>query len=246
MVLFQKLYHRIFPDFMKRLIDPETNKIDKFIISNVSMRGEKGVVLDAGAGECRFKDKLKYARYIAVDTAYGDLSWDYSKIDAVSSLNNLPFESDVFDTIICTQVLEHVKDPQLVLNELFRALKPGGIVLISAPQGWGVHQRPHDYFRFTCYALSHIMSRAGFDQIAIIPSCGYFGYLANRLTVFPKTLFWQIKNRALRIIFSPFELVSYILFIGVLPLILNAMDGLDHENDYTLNYFVKGTKADGR
>ena len=243
MVQFQKLFHHILPGFLKRLIDPETNKIDKFVISNVSEGGNESLILDAGAGECRFKDKLKYARYVAVDATYGDQSWDYSRIDVASSLDCLPFESDIFDIIICTQVLEHVREPQRVLDELFRTLKRGGIALISAPQGWGVHQAPHDYFRFTCYALSHLLKQAGFEKITITPSCGYFSYLANRLTVFPKAMFWQIKSRSLRIFFFPLELVSYMLFVGVFPLILNAMDFLDHKNDYTLNYFVKGTKA---
>jgi len=246
MVLFQKLFHHIFPDFLKRLIDPETNKIDSFVISNVAAQGNTNLILDAGAGECRFKNKIKYARYVAVDATYGDLSWDYSKIDVASSLDCLPFESDSFDIIICTQVLEHVREPQRVLEELFRILKQGGVVLISAPQGWGVHQAPHDYFRFTRYALSHLLEQAGFEQITITPSGGYFSYLANRLTVFPKTLFWQIESRALRILFFPFELVSYLLFIGALPIVLNAMDFLDQKNDYTLNYFVKGTKTDGQ
>jgi len=246
MVPLQKLFHRIFPEFLKRLIDPETYKIDNFVIANVSKQGDENLILDAGAGECRFKEKLKYARYVAVDATYGDQSWDYSKIDIVSSLDCLPFEADRFDLIICTQVLEHVQDPQRVLTEICRTLKPGGVVLVSAPQGWGVHQAPHDYFRFTRYGLSHLLSRAGFEKITITPSSGYFGYLANRLTVFPKTLFWQIKSRYLRILFSPFELFSYILFIGVFPLILNAMDFLDRKNDYTLNYFVSAAKANGQ
>jgi SAM-dependent methyltransferase len=246
MVQFQKLFHHIFPGFLKRLIDPETVKIDKFVISNVSERGNENLILDAGAGECRFKDKLRYARYIAVDATYGDQSWDYSKIDVASSLDCLPFESDIFDIIICTQVLEHVQEPQSVLKELFRTLKRGGVVLISAPQGWGVHQAPHDYFRFTCYALSHLLEQAGFEQITTTPSCGYFSYLANRLTVFPKALFWQIKSKFFRIVLSPLELLSYVLFVGVFPIILNTMDFLDRKKDYTLNYLVKGTKINER
>lgn len=246
MVPFQKIFHYIVPGFLKRVIDPETNKIDQFVISNVSERGNENLILDAGAGECRFKNQLRYARYIAVDATYGDQSWDYSKIDVASSLDCLPFGSDIFDIIICTQVLEHVQEPQRVLKELFRTLKRGGVVLISAPQGWGVHQAPHDYFRFTCYALSYLLEQAGFEQITTTPSCGYFSYLANRLTVFPKALFWQIKSKFFRIVLSPLELLSYVLFVGVFPIILNTMDFLDRKKDYTLNYLVKGTKINER
>ena len=242
MVKLQDLFHKSCPDFIKRLIDPLTYNIDQFVISSVSELGPDKLLLDAGAGESRFKTRLKNVRYIAIDTAWGDPRWDYSKIDVVGSVDRLPFDSNVFDTIICTQVLEHVKKPQLVLNELFRVLKPGGVVCISAPQGWGVHQAPHDYFRFTCYALSYLLRNAGFGKISIKPSCGYYSYLANRLTIFPKTLFWQIQNRWLRAFLLPLEILSYIFFVVVFPLILNSLDSLDRQCDYTLNYFVKGTK----
>jgi ubiquinone/menaquinone biosynthesis C-methylase UbiE len=241
-VELQELFHKLCPDFIKRLIDPVTHNIDQFVISSVSELGSDKLVLDAGAGESRFKDILKDVRYLAIDIGWGDLGWDYSKIDVACSVDRLPFDSNVFDIVICTQVLEHVKEPQRVLNELFRVLKGGGVVCITAPQGWGVHQAPHDYFRFTCYALSYLMQNAGFENISIKPSCGYYSYLANRLTIFPKTLFWQIQNKWLRAIIFPLEILSYVFFVGVFPLILNSLDFLDRRQDYTLNYFVKGTK----
>ena len=231
---------------MRRIIDPVTYGIDQFVTSTVSALEPAALLLDAGAGECRFKDKLRDVRYVAVDTAWGDQTWDYSSINVASSIDRLPFESDVFDIIICTQVLEHVKEPQRVLDELFRALKGGGVVCITAPQGWGVHQPPHDYFRFTCYALSYLLESAGFEQITITPSCGYFGYLANRLTIFPKALFWQIRSTLLRLILFPLEFLFYVLFVGTFPLLLNALDVLDRRRDYTLNYYVTGKKTSGQ
>jgi SAM-dependent methyltransferase len=180
-----------------------------------------------------------------VDTTWGDRAWDYSKLDVISQLENLPFASQMFDSVICTQVLEHVKEPQLVLNEIARALKEGGMICLTAPQGWGIHQPPHDYFRFTHFGLSYLLQKAGFAEISITPSCGYFGYLANRLTVVPKILFWQIKSKWVRILLFPFEIVSYFLFVILIPLILNAIDFLDRKQDYTLNYLVKGKKKIG-
>jgi len=243
MMKLQKLFHRFCPRYMKRLIDPVTYGIDQFVISTVSKLGLKGFLLDAGAGECKFKDKLRDVRYVAVDTAWGDQTWDYSSIDVASSIDRLPFDADVFDAIICTQVLEHVKEPQRVLDELFRVLQGGGLVCITAPQGWGVHQPPHDYFRFTCHALTYLLESAGFNQITITPSCGYFGYLANRLTIFPKALFWQIKSTLLRLILLPLEFLSYVLFVGIFPLLLNALDVFDRRRDYTLNYYVTVKKS---
>ena len=245
MVILQELFHKLCPGIIKRRIDPLTYNIDQFVISSVYELGPDKLLLDAGAGESRFKSQLKNVRYIAIDTAWGDPGWDYSKIDIIGSVDRLPFDFNVFDVVICNQVLEHVKEPQLVLNELFRVLKHGGVVCITTPQGWGVHQAPHDYFRFTSYALSYLMKNAGFKKITITPSGGYYSYLANRLTVFPKTLFWQIQNNWLRVILFPLEILSYIFFVIVFPLMLNSVDFLDRQQDYTLNYFVKGTKING-
>ena len=242
----QELFHRLCPGFVRRLIDPVTHDIDNFVVSSVSELGPEKLVLDAGAGECRFKDLLKDVQYVAVDTGWGDIAWNYSKIDVAGNVDELPFESNVFDIVICTQVLEHVKEPQLVINELFRTLKTGGVICLSAPQGWGVHQAPHDYFRFTCYALSYLLEKAGFQEISVKQSCGYYGYLANRLTVFPKTLFWQIENNWLRLALFPLEILSCCIFVVLLPLILNSIDILDRKQDYTLNYFVKGKKLNGQ
>jgi SAM-dependent methyltransferase len=246
MVALGKIFHKYAPGFLKRIIDPVTAGIDTFIERTFAGAKPGHLVLDAGAGECRFKEKLKgKMRYIAVDTAWGDQEWDYSNIDVMSHLENLPFASAIFDSVICTQVLEHVREPQLVLNELARTLKADGMIYLTAPQGWGVHQPPHDYFRFTNYGLSYLLQKAGFAEISITPSCGYFGYLANRLTAIPKILFWQIKTKWARIPLFPLEIISYLLFVILIPVVLNAIDFLDHKRDYTLNYFVSARKKIG-
>jgi SAM-dependent methyltransferase len=246
MVTVQKLFQKFAPDFIKRIVDPVTASIDTFVESSFSELEPGHLVLDAGAGECRFRDKLKGdPQYIAVDATWGEEQWDYSRIDVISHLENLPFASCMFDSVICTQVLEHVSEPKLVLYELSRILKEGGMICLTAPQGWGVHQPPHDYFRFTNYGLSYLLQNSGFEEITITPSCGYFGYLANRLTVIPKILFWQLRNKWMRIVLFPLEIVSYLLFVVLFPVILNAIDFLDHRQDYTLNYLVKGRKKIG-
>jgi hypothetical protein len=56
-------------------------------------------------------------------------------------------------------------------------------------------------------------------------------------------MFWQIKSWLLRIILFPLELLSYVLFVAIFPIILNSIDFLDRKKDYTLNYFVKAKKA---
>lgn len=233
---------RLIPSCIMKRIDRASYSIEEFVFS-ISEEIPPGCkVLDAGSGEARFKRFFKKHKYVAIDTKWGDSTWDYSNLDLMGDLTNLPIEEGVFDGIICTQVLEHVREPEIVISEMYRVLKKGKKIYISAPQGWGVHQAPDDYFRFTCYGLQYLLEKVGFKVLSIIPSCGYFGYLANRLTVFPKALFWHVRTPWLRIVMFPLELLSYFFFVLVFPLLLNAMDFLDRRRDYTLNYFVRALK----
>lgn len=235
-------YQKLVPGFLKKIIDPDSIRIQNFVLSAINQTKAAGRILDAGAGECRNRSFIENQLYIAIDRACGDQAWNYSKLDAVADLEKVPFQSNIFDLVICTQVLEHVMEPQLVLNELFRTIKAGGSICLTAPQGWGVHQAPFDYFRYTHFGLRHLMEKSGFEITSITPSCGFFGYLANRLTVLPKTLFWQIKRKWLRVTLFPVELLTYFFFVVLFPTLLNNIDFLDKDQNYTLNYFVLGRK----
>jgi len=230
------------PRCIMRWIDNVNYLIDKFILSSAGDIPQNATVLDAGAGESPYKKYFKHCTYVTIDTQCGDSEWDYSQLDSIGDLEKIPYKDNSFDAVICTQVLEHVKEPLVVVKELYRILKPIGTLYLSAPQGWGIHQAPHDYFRFTHFGLKHLLTSAGFNVRSITPACGYFSYLANRLTIVPKVLFWQIKRLWLRIILFPIELIFYVLFVVLFPIMLNAIDFLDTQRNYTLLYFSKSTK----
>jgi SAM-dependent methyltransferase len=80
-----------------------------------------------------------------------------------ASALRLPFPSQGFDTVLCTQVLEHVPRPELLIQEAFRVLRTGGQLILTAPQTWGLHEQPHDYYRFTSYGLRYLLEDAGFE-----------------------------------------------------------------------------------
>lgn len=87
--------------------------------------------------------------------------------DAICFGEALPFEDASFDTILCTEVLEHTRQPWRVMAEFARLLRPGGHVLISVPFIYPLHEKPHDYWRFTGYGLEAISSAAGLEPITI-------------------------------------------------------------------------------
>ncbi|MGB4268087.1 MAG: class I SAM-dependent methyltransferase [Spirochaetota bacterium] len=231
------------PGFIRKNIDPDTYKRELFVRLCANETKKNGIVLDAGAGECQYKKYFTNHKYIGTDLAIGQDSWNYNNLDVISNLEKLPFKNCTFDSILCLQVLEHVKEPQNVCNELYRVLKVNGNLYLSIPQGWCVHhQAPNDYYRFTNYGIKYILEKSKFTIDFIKPTTGYFGYLANRLIFFPKIVFWKIKNKTIRCLLLPLELISYFIFVILLPLILNICDRFDADKDFTLNYLIKAHK----
>ncbi len=184
-------------------------------------------VLDAGAGECRHAREFSHCRYVAVDLAVGDADWDYSRLDGVADLARLPFRDGSFGAAINIVVLEHVRDPRAVLEELGRVLAPGARLLLAAPQEWGVHQAPHDYFRYTRPGLQWLLERAGFADIDIEAGGGFFTLLGRRLL--DSILYFQGGWRWL--LFLPAAAVC-----GVLGVFLPMLDFLDPTRNTTLGY----------
>jgi SAM-dependent methyltransferase len=79
----------------------------------------------------------------------------------------LPFRGATFDTIVCTQVLEHVSAPWMVASEIFRTLVPGGHLIVTAPFSYFLHDEPYDYYRYTAYGVKSLFTQMGFEAVTI-------------------------------------------------------------------------------
>jgi SAM-dependent methyltransferase len=175
-------------------------------------------VLDAGAGEGRFRACFAAQRYCGVDLAVGDARWDYSRLDAMADLVALPFADASFDAALNVVTLEHLPEPALAMAELSRVLKSGGRLLIVAPQEWEVHQSPHDFFRYTRHGLERLLTRAGFAIVQMEPAGGLFQLLGRRALTAARLAWW---------------LAPVLIPLGLL---LPLCDSLDHEKHSTLGY----------
>jgi SAM-dependent methyltransferase len=101
----------------------------------------------------------------------------------IADLTAMPqVPSGRFDSVVCHQVLEHVKDPMAVARELARVLKPGGLAIVSVPHLSRRHELPHDYFRFTPEGLSWLLQNAGFSRVQIVPYGGLLSFLHHQVS----------------------------------------------------------------
>ncbi len=76
--------------------------------------------------------------------------------DIVGDVHNLPFKNEEFEFILCTEVLEHLKDPKLAISEIQRVLKKGGMLVLSTRFMFPIHDSPNDFWRFTKYGLQEL------------------------------------------------------------------------------------------
>jgi SAM-dependent methyltransferase len=143
----------------------------------------KGMVLDVGCGRSPYAFLLDAVRtqYVGIDIADAKrFDYDNSRIVPFNGLN-IPFESEKFDGVICTEVLEHVHHYQALVDEIYRVMKKGSSALITVPWSARNHYVPYDYFRYTPSGLTAMFSR--FSTVSITTRGSDIACIANKLTV---------------------------------------------------------------
>lgn len=116
-------------------------------------------VLDFGCAEKR------YRRFFPIDCDYkgADLPGNEEADVEILSDGRLPLADSSMDFVLSTQVLEHVNDPELYLEEAYRVLRPGGALVLSTHGIMFYHPDPVDYWRWTGAGLKKIIAKAGFE-----------------------------------------------------------------------------------
>ena len=93
----------------------------------------------------------------------------------------IPIKNNCADIIICTEVLEHLKYPNICADEIFRILRPGGSALLSIPFLYPVHADPYDFQRYTADGLRQLLNQ--FNTVEITPMGGYLGTLGMLIEI---------------------------------------------------------------
>jgi SAM-dependent methyltransferase len=93
---------------------------------------------------------------------------DSPYLDALADLNQpLPIPSESFDTLLLTDVLEHIAKPELLWDEIVRILAPAGRLILAVPFFYWLHETPYDFHRFTKYKLSELCAESGLKIILL-------------------------------------------------------------------------------
>lgn len=150
-----------------------------------------GRLADLGCGKVPLYEAYRglVTEAVCVDwenSAHGDLHLDV----ACDLMQALPFPDGRFDTVILSDVLEHVPEPAALWREIARILADGGKLLLNVPFLYGVHEQPHDYYRYTEFALRRHAAAAGLQILVLEPVGGAPEVLADLAA---KTLFLHLS-----------------------------------------------------
>ncbi|MBS0419366.1 MAG: class I SAM-dependent methyltransferase [Proteobacteria bacterium] len=121
----------------------------------------RGRLLDLGCGKVPLFEAYRPFATETVCVDWGQSLHSNGHLDLECDLTQpLPFADGEFDTIILSDVLEHIAEPQPLWREMARVLSTGGRILLNVPFFYWLHEQPHDYYRYTEYALQRFAAQA--------------------------------------------------------------------------------------
>lgn len=178
-------------------------------------------ILDAGAGECQYKEYCSHLKYTSQDfgqyngngngEGFQTKEWDNSKLDIVSDVTNIPVLDKSFDNIMCLEVLEHIPYPEKAISEFSRIIKPGGTLLLTAPFCSQTHFAPYHFCTgFNIYWYKEVLTKNNFEIISYEANGNYFDFINQELLRIP----FIIKR------YSFFGILGFLFYIIILPLAL--------------------------
>jgi ubiquinone/menaquinone biosynthesis C-methylase UbiE len=219
----------------------------QWVIDILSKIPNNSKILDAGAGECRFKKYCSHLKYTSQDfgeyNGTGDnkglqtKTWDNSKLDVVSDITKIPVQDTSFDAILCSEVFEHIPNPIMAIQEFSRILKPKGTLIITAPFCSLTHFAPyHFYSGFNIYFYKKHLENAGFKIDEIKPNGNFFSYLAQEIRRLPNI----VKDNTSKQKINLFQKI--ILYLCILTLSSMEKKDINSNEVICFGYKILATK----
>ena len=157
-----------------------------------------GKVLDVGCGTKPYEKWIHCESYVGLEYAPGGRPGT-SSADFTYDGHTFPFQDQEFDSMITSQVLEHVFNPDEFLSEIARCLKDGGPLLLTVPFVWDEHEQPQDFGRYSSFGLRHLLEKHGFQLLEQRKTCNNITLIMQLLNSYIfKTI--RVKPSRLRMI----------------------------------------------
>jgi len=173
-----------------------------------------GNLIDIGCGNKPYKNLFKHCKsYIGLEIE----SENKNSADFTYDGKNFPFEDETFDSAVCSEVLEHVFEPNQFLKEVNRVLKKNGLIILTLPFFWDEHEQPYDYARYTSFGLKYILEKENFEILEQVKIGNDLSIITQLLNCYIYKKLYENKNFILKslslIFFSFFNLIGLIMSI---------------------------------
>ncbi|MDC3082505.1 class I SAM-dependent methyltransferase [Candidatus Pelagibacter sp.] len=221
--------------------------VDKFI-KEISKEFDKDgqILLDVGAGHQPYKKNFKKIKYESCDSdnVIKEIKYDIlnAKHDFYCNINeHIPRNDKYYDVVLCSEVLEHVYNPENVIKEISRILKDDGVFIATIPQSMGEHMLPHNYFNYLGPGILYLLKKNNLKALSLKKYSGVFHATGNLLNKLVNTVFFIDRNLVTKIIFFPLEFIVRI-FVAIINIILFYLDKFDTTKSWSLHYFLIAKK----
>ena len=190
-----------------------------------------GKILDVGCGSKPYENLFDCKEYLGLEIIGNK---NKSKADFFYEGITFPFEDNTFDSVFCSQVFEHVFEPELFLKEINRVLKPNANIFMTIPFVWDEHEQPIDYARYSSFGIKSLFVKNGFEVILHSKAGNNFSSIFQITSAYIyKTLIFK-KKKLKKIIGYCFVILCN--FLGLLSLSLPKND------DFYLDNIIIGKK----
>lgn len=197
----------------------------------------KGAFLDLGCGNKPYE--ALYKPVTSSQVGCDIIQSNRNRVDVICPVTDLHFEANQFDSLLCTQVLEHVFEHDKMMQEVNRVLKPGGTVILTVPFAWELHEEPYDFFRYTKHALKELFERNGFEIEYIKPNGGKWAaiyQLRNNMMYHSFLKRRTFYNKLKKFLFMELRLTQLRNHFAI------WLDKKFYDDIFTLNYIVVARK----
>ena len=218
--LEQRIYHSILAAGGPGIIRNDI-KVTKWLSTT------KGIILDVGCGDNKLEKFIPNgSKYIPLDYAPAAFSspWRETNPQINADGMKLPFKSKTLDCVINLMVIEHVTQPSVLIKELSRVLRPGGVLILSGPGDITLsHGEPHNYYNLTRHAYKMLLES---NNMSIVED--YYPsrfWMSISMLIYHKIVRnnWYNKNSLTKLL----QLIIFIISLPISPLINLIAQGLD-------------------